>query len=83
MLPVIYTTYGVAMGHRPEVLSASGGLRPAGAERRCERSARLGLTRAWSWLGTVVARLHLRLRHTDSPMAAANGMRVAAPPSTQ
>ena len=83
MLPVIYTTYGVAMGHRPEVLSASGGLRPAGAEPRRERSARVGMARAWSWLGTVVTRLHLRLRHTNGRMAAAVGMRVAAPPSTQ
>jgi hypothetical protein len=28
MLPAIYSTYGVAMGHRPEVLGESGGLRP-------------------------------------------------------
>jgi hypothetical protein len=77
MLPVIYTTYGVAMGHRPEVLSASGGLRPAGAERRRERSAWVGLTRAWTWLGTVAARVHVRLRHTNSRLAA-DEMGVAA-----
>ena len=27
MMPVIYTTYGMAMRHHPEVLAASGGLR--------------------------------------------------------
>jgi hypothetical protein len=34
MLPVIYTTYGTAMGHQPEVLGESGGLRPLGGGRR-------------------------------------------------
>jgi len=30
MVPVIYTTYGIAMRHQPEVLAESGGLRSAG-----------------------------------------------------
>ena len=33
MVPIIYTTYGVAMGHRPETLAAAGALRPAGPRR--------------------------------------------------
>ena len=29
-MPVIYTTYGIAMRHQPEVLAESGGVRSAG-----------------------------------------------------
>jgi len=41
MGPIIYTTYGIAMGQRPETLSNSGGVRPAGAESIRERSVHL------------------------------------------
>jgi hypothetical protein len=41
MVPIIHTTDGIAMGHRPEVLGASGGLWTAGNERMRERTARL------------------------------------------
>jgi hypothetical protein len=34
MVPIIYTTYGTAMGHQPETLAASGGLKPAGGGRK-------------------------------------------------
>ena len=37
MVSVVYTTYGIAMGHRPEVLAKSGGLRAAGGGQRREQ----------------------------------------------
>jgi hypothetical protein len=41
MGPIIYTTYGIAMGQRPETLANSGGLRPAEAEPMRARPVRL------------------------------------------
>jgi hypothetical protein len=43
MGPIIYTTYGIAMGQRPETLSNSGGLRPTGTEPMSERPVRLNI----------------------------------------
>ena len=55
MVPIIYTTYGVAMGHRPETLASSGGLRPAGKAGRAEVTPALVLlSRARRWLKTLV-----------------------------
>ena len=66
MLPVIYTTYGIAMRHRPEVLAESGGLQPAGGGRMREHpSWRLGEC-VRQWLKTVLVRVHLRHRDVDS-----------------
>ena len=65
MGPVIYTTYGTAMGHRPETLAESGGLRPAGAERARGRTTQVVVTRAWSWLGAILVRVRLRHRDVD------------------
>ena len=64
MFPAIYTTYGMAMGHRPETLAASGGLRPAGAEGWSARPGRVGVAQACRWLGIFVA--WMRLRHRDA-----------------
>ena len=57
MLPAIYTTYGAAMGHRPEVLAESGGLRPAGAERTHEPAAWVRGARVRGWLNTILVRV--------------------------
>ena len=83
MVPVIYTTYGMAMGHRPEMLAASGGLRPAAGGRRPAQAARLRSARVRHWLGSVWVRMRLRPRHTDIPTAGAHGRRAAVLPSTQ
>jgi hypothetical protein len=61
MVPVIYTTYGIAMGHRPETLAESGGLRPTGAGRAHERPARITVARA-RWFKTMLDRVGLRHR---------------------
>jgi hypothetical protein len=63
MGPVIYTTYGIAMGHRSETLAESGGLRPAGAGRGRERTAQVATSRGRSWLDTLL--VWVRLRHRD------------------
>jgi hypothetical protein len=64
MMPVIYTTYGVAMGHRPETLAASGGLRPAGGAGSAEAyPAPVLVSRAWWWLKTLVVRVGGRHRN--------------------
>ena len=76
MLPVIYTTYGIAMGHRPEVLEASGGLRVAGAEGRGKPPAPISPTRVCRWIGTAVA--WVRLRHRDADSRTAGSERVGA-----
>jgi hypothetical protein len=60
MVPVIYTTYGIAMGHRPETLAASGGLRPAGASSSRERLAQVAVARARWWLETLLVRAGVR-----------------------
>lgn len=66
MVPVIYTTYGIAMRHRPEVLAASGGLQPVGVGRMLPRpSRRLGEC-VRQWLKTALVRVHLRHRDVDS-----------------
>jgi hypothetical protein len=83
MVPVIYTTYGMAMGHRPEVLAASGGVRLAEAERRPEPSARIGVARVCCWLGAVFAQSRLRHRDADSRTAGADGMSAAALPTSR
>ena len=64
MRPILYTTYGVAMRHRPEALANCGGLRPAGAEPMRNRPARVGVARALRWLGA--ARVRVALRHKDA-----------------
>ena len=66
MVPVIYTTYGIAMRHRPQVLAESGGLQPAGVGRTLTHpSRRLGEC-VRQWLETVLVRVHLRHRGMDS-----------------
>jgi hypothetical protein len=67
MMPVIYTTYGVAMGHRPETLAASGGLRRAGARRTHERPAPVAISRAQWWLESLLLRVCLRHRDVAGP----------------
>jgi hypothetical protein len=79
MVPIIYTTYGIAMGHRPEVLAASGGLQPAGRGRRCGRPAPVSRGTVWWWLNAVIARL--RRQDVDGSAAGAQGMRAAVVPS--
>ncbi len=76
--PIIYTTYGAAMGHRPEALAATGGLKPAGAGRPRERTAWQGLTRVGPWLVNTLVRKHRRHQDADSRIAAAPGMREVA-----
>ena len=66
MVPIIYTTYGIAMGHRPEVLAASGGLRRAGAEGWHRPPTPISPARVYRWIGTVVAWVRLRHRGADS-----------------
>jgi hypothetical protein len=63
MGPVIYTTYGIAMGHRSETLAESGGLRPAGVGRGRERTTQVATTRKGSWLDILP--VWVRLRHRD------------------
>jgi hypothetical protein len=83
MVPVIYTTYGMAMGHRPEALAASGGLRPAAGPRMPAHAGRLRGARVRHWLGIVWVRVRLRHRDADIRTAGAHGMRAAVLPSTQ
>ena len=75
MGPIIYTTYGVAMGHRPEVLAATGGLAPAEAGRPRARTAWQGLTRVGCWLTHLLAPGHRRRQDAGSPTGGAAGMR--------
>jgi hypothetical protein len=83
MFPAIYTTYGMAMGHQPETLAASGGLRPDGAERLSARPARVGMTPARRWLGIIATRMHLRHRATINQSAGPDRMCAAALLSNQ
>ena len=83
MLPVIYTTYGIAMGHRPEVLEASGGLRAAGAEGWRKPPAQICLTRVCRWIGTVFVRVRLRQQDVDRRTAATEGVSALALPSSR
>jgi hypothetical protein len=69
MLPTIYTTYGMAMGHQPETLANSGGLRPTGAEPRRTRTADIGLARVRGWLDDAVRRVCPRHRDKDARLA--------------
>ena len=78
MVPVIYTTYGMAMGHRPEALAASGGLRPAGAEGWREPPAQIGPAQVCRWIGTVVARVRLRQQDADSRTVGTEGVSASA-----
>ena len=70
-MPVIYTTYGMAMRHHPEVLAASGGLRSIAAERLRARPIRVRVARAYRWFSTLFARVRLRPRTADGRMARA------------
>jgi hypothetical protein len=54
MFPIVYTTYGLAMGHPAETLANSGGLRPAGAEPVRTRPAHVGRALAPAWLHGAV-----------------------------
>jgi hypothetical protein len=83
MVPVIYTTYGMAMGHRPEVLAASGGVRLTEAERRPKPSARIGVARVCRWLCTVFARMRLRHRNVYSRAADADAISASVLPSSR
>ena len=68
MLPAIYSTYGVAMGHRPEVLGESGGLRPAEAGRANEHPAQVAVSRARWWLETLLIRVGMQHRDVAGRM---------------
>jgi hypothetical protein len=83
MLPTVYTTYGIAMGHRPETLAASGGLRSARAEQLSARPGRVGVAQACRWLGIFVAQMRLRHRDAGSQSAGHEPMRAAALSSNQ
>jgi hypothetical protein len=71
MVPVIYTTYGMAMGNHPEVLAASGGLKPGGAELLRERATWVRVARVGCWLSAGFALVRLRQRKANSRMKAA------------
>jgi hypothetical protein len=66
MVPIIYTTYGIAMRQRPEVLAASGGLQPAGVGRMLTRPSRRMGECVRRWLKSVLVRVGLRHRDVDS-----------------
>jgi hypothetical protein len=83
MMPVIYTTYGMAMRHHPEVLAASGGLGSAGAERIRECPTRVHVARAYCWFSTLFALVRLRPWNAGRRMARAERLRIAALPSNQ
>jgi hypothetical protein len=79
MLPVIYTTYGVAMGHQPETLANSGGLRPVGAEPMRTSPARVGIARGRRWLDSVLVRMYLWHQDRDvDPKPESTGGSVAS-----
>jgi hypothetical protein len=78
MFPAIYTTYGMAMGHEPETLAASGGLRPDGAERLSACPARVDMAPARRWLKFIVTRMRLRHRAMGSQTAGPDPMCAAA-----
>jgi hypothetical protein len=73
MVPVIYTTYGIAMRHRPETLAESGGLKPAGVGRTYPHPSRLRGERVRQWLETVLVRVGLW--HRDVVSQAVGGHR--------
>jgi hypothetical protein len=83
MVPIIYTTYGMAMRHHPEVLATSGGLRPASAGRAPKHRPGVGMRSARRWLGAVIDRVRLRQQDTKNAAAGAHGMRAAVLPSNQ
>jgi hypothetical protein len=66
MVPVIYTTYGIAMRHQPEVLAESGGLRSAGVGEIRDRTTKPARANTCQWLEVVLRRLGLRHREVDS-----------------
>jgi hypothetical protein len=66
MLPVIYTTYGIAMRHRPEVLAGSGGLKSAGVGRMFTSPSRRMGACVRQWLETILVRVRLRHRDMES-----------------
>ncbi len=83
MGPIVYTTYGIAMGHRTEDLANSGGLRPAGAEPMRERPARVGVARTLQWLGAALVRVYMRLKGADGRMVATKEVLTAAHPGSR
>ena len=83
MVPIIYTTYGLAMRHRLEVLTASGGLQPAATERRREQLARVAVARVRSSLSTLLVRMRVRHHNVDSQTVNAERMSAAALPGSR
>jgi hypothetical protein len=83
MMPVIYTTYGMAMRHHPEVLAASGGLASAGPERRRSRPIPIRMARVCCWFSPLFALVRLRRWNAGGRMARAERLRVAALPTNQ
>lgn len=83
MMPVIYTTYGMAMRHHPEVLASSGGLGSAGAERLRARPIRVGVARAYCWFSTLLALVRSRPWNAGGGMVRGERLPVAALPSNQ
>ena len=80
MRSTIYTTYGMAMGHRPEALAASGGLRPITRE---PLSIPQGLARVRRSLRAVIARVRQRRSNADATPKVAEVMTVTAIPGDQ
>ena len=69
MLPTIYTTYGLAMGHPPELLADSGGLKPIGTKPLSTRPALVDMVRARGWLKAAVGRVCRWCRDRDARSA--------------
>ena len=82
MVPVIYTTYGIAMRQQPEVLAESGGLRSAGVGGMRDHTTRLARANTCQWLEVVLLRLGLRHREVDSWVEAPSTLASPALPST-
>ena len=82
MMPVIYTTYGIAMRHQPEVLAESGGLKPAGVGRTLSHPSRLRGEHVRQWLETVLIRVGLWHRDVDSQAVAGHRTITAALPGS-
>jgi len=82
MVPVIYTTYGIAMRHQPEVLAESGGLRSAEDGGMRDRTTPPARTSSRRWLEVVLLRLGLRRQEVNSRAGAPSGLDSAALPST-
>jgi len=81
-MPVIYTTYGIAMRHQPEVLAESGGVRSAGEGGTRDHPPRPARANRCQWLEFVLLRLGLRLREVDSRVEASSALASTVLPST-